>query len=247
MSKKRKQHRRKPLSANELERRRKLHDERIKRKKKEKWIFLIKIAVIVVSIIVLFTIGIVIDVLRGNHAMIVYISVVTVIITTITDRSGLRTILFSFYPDKFLFSEYLKKSYPQRSFLMELSRTICYYALCLIIICEKLSALWAVLCIVAMIIGYVYIIFDRNDRYTFDKNSKFSDTSMFLIFAGLVGMGSVDQISIPLSVVVCGAFFFTVLYLIFGKNKRKIELAFEVAIFSSMDILTAIALIKLFL
>lgn len=248
MSKKRKHRRRKPLPPEVLEQRRILRGERVKRRKKEKRIFWLKIAAIILSIILLFAIGIVTAVLYGDHAALIYCSVVVFIAATVTDRS-VRSIIFSLYPDKFIFSEYLKKSYPQRSFLMELARTVCYYSLCLIVLCEKLSAIWTVMCIASMAVGYVYIIFDRDDKYTFDKNSKYSDTSMFLIFTALFGMAAAnaDSTIVPLSAVVCGAAIITTMYILFGKNDKKIELTFETALFSSLDIMAAIAMIKIYL
>lgn len=248
MSDKKNYRRRKPLSVDELERRKKLQEERIFRKKREKKLFWCKAAVIVVAVVLWLMGMFLIDSYGGGYAMLVYVAIVGIIVVLMTDRCGLRSTLFKYYPDRFLFAENLKKKDTGRCFFMELARTVCYFSMCLIVLWQSLSAIGAVLCIVSMIIGYFYIITDRNDKYTFDKFSKYSDTAMFLILAGIFGLASTDEMkSFPWAGVILGAVIITVLYLIFGESKKKVEHTISVAVFSTLDVYAGITFVRVYL
>ncbi len=181
-----------------------------------------------------------------THAMCIYDTVLGLIAATLTDRSGIRELLFAWYPERFPFADFLKKHVPDRSFLIELARTICYYALGAMLLWERLYTVCALVCVIAIVIGYVYLIFDQDDRYTFDKFSKCSDTTMYLIVAGYFGMAYFygTQPDVPIVAVAVGSILVTAAYLLFAKSEKKIERAFEMLLFSAIDLITVIAFMK---
>lgn len=250
MSTKRRHHRRKPLSAAEQERRKQLHDERVRRKKREKRLFWLKLLIIALLVLLLISINIILAFIGHTRAMCVLDTILGLIAATLTDRSGIREILFSWYPERFLFSSTLKKHIPDRSFLIELARTICYYAVGAMLLWNRLCDFCAPICVITIVIGYVYLIFDQNDRYTFDKFSKCSDTMMYLIIVGLFGLEysyAVHEaaLDIPISAVVIGSILVTAAYLLFARSDKKIERAIETLFFSAIDIISIIAFIQL--
>ena len=250
MSTKRRHHRRKPLTVAEQERRKQLHDERVRRKKREKRLFWLKLLIIALLVLLLISISIILAITGHTRAMCVFDTILGLIAATLTDRSGIREILFSWYPERFLFSSTLKKHVPDRSFLIELARTICYYAFGAMLLWNRLYDLCAPICVITIVIGYVYLVFDQNDRYTFDKFSKCSDTMMYLIIVGLFGMAYCHEaheaeLDIPIISVVIGSILVTAAYLLFARSDKKIERAFEMLIFSAIDIMTIIACIQL--
>lgn len=241
-----KYHRRKPLSEYERERRKKLRLERKTRKKREKRIFWLKLLVISIIVVLAYAGMFIIDILFGGRAMMMYLVTAMAVTATLTDRCGIRRFLFSLYPDRFWFAEYLKRSYPERSFPMELTRTVSYYSMCMMIFCWKFIKLWGAILIITMVVGFVYIIFDRDDCYTFDKTSKFSDTTIFLVLSGMLGLGYASEVrDIPLAGIAVGTLIVTLMYIIFGENKKKLEQTISVALFSDLDITTAVVMIKL--
>lgn len=249
MSTKRKHRRRKPLTAAELERRKQLHDERVRRKKREKRLFWLKLLIIALLVLLLISINIILAITEHTRAMCVLDTILGLIAATLTDRSRIREILFSWYPERFLFSSTLKKHIPDRSFLIELARTICYYAVGAMLLWHRLYDLCASICVITIVIGYVYLVFDQDDRYTFDKFSKCSDTTMYLIIVGLFGIAYFNAAheegeDIPIIAVVIGSIRVTAAYLLFARSDKKIERAFEMLIFSAIDIMTIISLIQ---
>lgn len=243
MSKKPK--RRKQLSAYEIERRHKLREQRKVQLKKEKRLFWIK-AVVIAILFVLFFVGMfMIDWHFDGNGLIIYLAIVLIVAATFTDRCGIRRMIFYYYPERFIFGDYLKKSYPHRSFLMELCRTICYYSLGLLVLCPKLSAVWSVICVITIAIGYAYVVFDRNDEYALDKFSKYSDTTTFLVVACIPGCAMLESLEVVhLFETFLGGVILTVLYLLFGESKKKTSNAFLIFFCSQMSISSLIAIIR---
>lgn len=236
---------RKQLSAYEIERRHKLREQRKIQIKKEKRLFWIK-AVVIAILFVLFFVGMfMIDWHFNGDGLIIYLAIVLMVATTFTDRCGIRRMIFYFYPEHFIFGDYLKKSYPHRSFLMELCRTICYYSLGLLALCPKLSAVWSVICVIAITIGYAYVVFDRDDEYALDKFSKYSDTTTFLVVASIPGCVMLKTLEAPhLLETFFGGAILTILYLLFGYSKKKARNAILIFFCSQMSICSLIAIIR---
>ena len=236
---------RKQLSAYEIERRHKLREQRKVQLKKEKRLFWIKAVIIAVSFVSFFIGIFLIDWHFNGDGLIIYLAIVLIVAATFTDRCGIRRMIFYFYPEDFIFGDYLKKSYPQRSFLMELCRTICYYSLALLSLCPKLSAVWAVICVITIAIGYAYVVFDKNDEYTLDKFSKYSDTTTFLILVCIPGCAMLESLeAVHLFETFFGGVILTVLYLLFGCSKNKARNATLIFFCSQMSISSLIAIIK---
>lgn len=238
------------MTAAEQERRKQLHDERVRRKKREKRLFWLRLLIIALLVLLLISINIILAITGHSRAMCVLDTILGLIAATLTDRSGIREILFSWYPERFLLSSTLKKHIPDRSFLIELARTICYYAVGAMLLWNRLFDFCVPICVITIVIGYVYLIFDQNDRYTFDKFSKCSDTMMYLIIVGLFGLeysyaAHEAALDIPISAVVIGSILVTAAYLLFARSDKKIERALEMLIFSAIDIMTIIAFIQL--
>lgn len=248
MSRKRNFKRKKPISSDEIERRKNKKAERIERKKQEKKFFwkkcLEKFSIFVFMILI----SVLIFKYCKTKTIINYYIFIAVIIITVTDKCGLCKIIFKYYPNKFPLSAYLKKDYPERAFGMELSRTLCYYSLCFAVIFPKLMCIWSLVYTATIIIGYNYIISDKHNEYTFDKFSKFSDTPFFLILSGLIGFLWADANSLNLFScipwVVLGSAIITILYLVFAENKNKAEIAFQTAFFSALNILGIFSLLQ---
>lgn len=245
MSKKHKRH--KPLSEYEIQRRHELRVKHELERKKRMRLFWIEAAVLLI-VLLLFFIGIfVVDYYFEENAMITYIAVLIIAFAVITDRSGLRKIIFRYYPENFLFGNYLKKSYPQRAFLMELSRTASYFSLSLIILCKRLSVLWTIINIICVLIGYVFVLTDRDDKYTFNKSSDFSDTTIFLIITGMIGISMAESLkNIHFAPMMLGGLIADMIYILMGESKHKVENAISIFIFSALNINSAIFMIEAF-
>lgn len=230
----------------EKERRKRLHDERVRRKKREQRLFWYKIILTVLAVLLLISVSFFLAFSGHIRAMCVYDTVWGLIAVTLTDRSGIRELLFAWYPERFPFAGFLKKHVSDRSFGIELARTLCYYALGAMLLWERLYTACALVCVAAILIGYVYLIFDQDDRYTFDKFSKCSDTPMYLIVAGVLGLANLEgtQLDIPVIPIAVGSVLVTAAYLLFAKSEKKIERAFEMLFFSALDFIAIVMLVK---
>lgn len=236
---------RKLLSEHEAERRRKLREQRIINRKNEKRLFWIKVLFFTILFLLFFVGMFVIDWNYGGKGLLIYLAVVLIITTTFTDRCGIRRILFQYYPEHFIFGDYLKRRYPERSFLMELSRTFCYYSLALLMLCPRLSVIWIVIYVITTIIGYAYLLFDRNDEYAFDKASKYSDTTTFLVIGCIPGCVLLERLAVKqYFAAFLVAVILTASYLLSTKSKRKVSNACLMFVLSLMNIISMIAIIK---
>ncbi len=245
MSKKYKRH--KSLSEHEIQRRHELRVKHEFERKKRTRLFWIETAVLLIAFLLFFVGIFFVDYYFEENAMITYIAVLIMAFAVITDRSGLRKIIFRYYPENFLFSNYLKKSYPKRAFLMELSRTAGYFSLSLIILCTKLSILWIVINIICVVIGYVFVLTDRDDKYTFDKYSDFSDTTIFLMITGMIGISIADSLKdIHFVPMILGGLIANIIYILIGESKHKVGNAISIFIFSALNINSAILMIEMF-
>ena len=126
MSDKKKHKRKRSLSEEEKKRRTELYNERVKRKKRKKRVFYLKILLFIVLVLSLILVAFILGFQVGSHAVKIYIAIILIIFALLSDRSGIRSILLSKYPDKFPFSGFLKSDTQNRSFLMEFART-CFY------------------------------------------------------------------------------------------------------------------------
>jgi hypothetical protein len=239
MSDKKKHKRKKPLSEEEKKLRIELHNQRIKFKKHKRRMFYIKILLVFLSILLLITMAFFLGYKSGSNAVHIYIAVILIIFALLSDRSGIRTFLFSKYPNAFPFSESLKKDNPNRSFMMELARTCFYISLALFFSHAPFSKVFAIIMIIAIVIGFYYLITDIDDCYTFDKFSKGSDTTIFLIIGGLFALEMMSEYSfhVPIEPIVIGTLVLFALYAVFARNPHKGELLFEMLVFAPLDIM----------
>ena len=247
MRTKRKHRRRRPLTAAEQERRARLRDARAVRKKREKRAFWGKLLLAALLVLLLVISNVLLAVTGHAHAMCVLDTVLGLIAAVLTDRSGIREVLFAWYPDHAPCAAILKKHVPDRSFPIELARTLCYLAMGVMLLWERSYVVCAPVCAAAIVVGYGYVIFDQDDRYTFDKFSKFSETTMYLLLVGLFGIAFADEaaLGVPLRITVIGSILVTAAYLLFARSDKKLERAVEMLILSGIDIMALIALLQI--
>lgn len=239
MSDKKKHRKKRPLSEEEKKRRTELRDERVRRKKHKKRISYLEILVAFLLALTLIFVAFILGFQVGSYTVKIYIAVVLIIFALLSDRSGIRTFLFRKYPDKFLFSNFLKKETPNRSFFMELARTFFYISFALFLSEAPFCKIWVLIMMITIAIGFFYVITDIDNCYTFDKFSKGSDTTMFLLVSGLFGMASESEYSFHATMppILIGTSVLFVLYLIFARNPHKVKLAFEMLIFVPLSIM----------
>lgn len=239
MSDKKKHHRKRPLSEDEKKRRLELHNERVKRKKHKRRIFFIEVFLAIFLVILLIIVAFLLGFHVGSHAVKVYIAVILIVSALLTDRSGIRSLLFSKYPDRFPCSNYLKKDAPNRSFLMELARTCFYISMALFLAEMSFLKIWSAIMIISIAIGFFYVVTDTDDRYTFDKFSKCSDTTMFLIVGPFFGVEMMSERSFhpPIMPALIGTIVLLILYVLFAHNPNKRDLTFEMLVFAPMNII----------
>lgn len=239
MSVKKKHKRKRSLSEEEKKRKTELYNERVKRKKREKRVFYLEILLVIVLVLSLILVAFILGFQVGSYAVKIYIAIILIIFALLSDRSGIRSILFSKCPDRFPFSGFLKSDTQNRSFLMELARTCFYISTALFLAQMLFCKIWSVIMIISIAIGFFYVVTDTDNRYTFDKFSKCSDTTMFLIIGPLFQIEIMSEYSFyaPIMPTLIGTAVLLVLYMLFARNPHKKDLTFEIVIFAPLNII----------
>lgn len=175
---KRKHKRRKPISAEEKERRRQLAEERKKRHKLEKKRN-IRDAIAITLGIILFSVISILSAIFNEKLLLIFFIVSAVILTLLLDQSGIRSLIFSWYPDRFLFADYLKKYDTERAVLMQLANTISWCMFMLIIFEIRYKYIWTIIWLICIVVGLYYML--TTEEYSLEKGAKYECSTLFLL------------------------------------------------------------------
>lgn len=173
---KRKHKRRKPISAEEKERRRQLAEERKERQKLEKKRN-IRDAIAITLGIILFSVILILSAIFNEKLLLIFFIASAVIITLMLDQSGIRSFIFRWYPDRFLFADYLKKHDAERAVPMQSASTIGWYAFMLTLFSRR--SIFSVIWLICIGVGLYYMLTD--ERYSLEKGAKYECSMLYLL------------------------------------------------------------------
>ena len=175
---KRKHKRRKPISAEEKERRRQLAEERKERQKLEKKRLTIEVIVITLIIILFFGV-LALSAIFSPKLLLIFFIVSAVILTLLLDQSGIRNLIFRWYPDRFLFADYLKNHDTERAVPMQLANTISWGMFMLIIFEIRYKYIWTIIWLICIGVGLYYML--TTEEYSLEKGAKYECSVLFLL------------------------------------------------------------------
>lgn len=209
---KRKHGKKKQISADEKERRRQLAEERKERQKLEKKHLIFNAIATTLGLIFYLLIFILLAIFN-TRLLLIFLFLSLAILTLLLDQSGIRQLIFCWYPEKFPFADYLKKHDPERAVPMQLAGTISWYMSMLMILPVGFQRLWAMIWLVCIIIGLYYML--TTDEYSLEKGAKYECSALFLliepVFVSLATTRNV-RITIPFIVFLVA---FIIIYNIF--------------------------------
>ncbi|MDE5569708.1 MAG: hypothetical protein K2J47_03580 [Ruminococcus sp.] len=174
----RKHKRRKPISAEEKERRRQLAKERKKRQKLEKKRN-IRDAIAITLGIILFSVILILSAIFNEKLLLIFFIASAVILTLLLDQSGIRSLIFRWYPDRFLFADYLKKHDTERAVPMQLANTISWCMFMLIIFEIRYKYIWTIIWLICIGVGLYYML--TTEEYSLEKGAKYECSVLFLL------------------------------------------------------------------
>lgn len=184
---KRKHRRKKQISAEEKERRRQLAEERKERQKREKKRLMAEVIVITLIIILFFT-AIILSAIFKPELLLIFYIVASSIAILLFDQSGIRSFIFRWYPDNFIFADELKSHDKERSVPMQLAGTVNWTMFMLILLSGK--RIFAVIWLISIGVGLYYML--TTEEYSLEKGAKYEcsalyllTTPSFLFFAGI--------------------------------------------------------------
>lgn len=173
---KRKHKRRKPISLEEKERRRQLAEERKERQKLEKKRLIAEVIVGTLTGIIFLAIMILSAIFKPKLLLIFFIAS-AVILTLLLDQSGIRSLVFCWYPDRFLFADYLKKHDTERAVPMQLASTTGWYMFMLMLFSQH--SIFSVIWLICIGVGLYYMLTD--ERYSLEKGAKYECSLLYLL------------------------------------------------------------------
>ncbi len=179
---KRKYKHKKQISAEEKERRRQLAEKRKERQKREKrqltaelitgtFIGIIFLAVIILSAI-----------FKPDFLLIFY-TVVSAAAILLFDQSGIRSFIFRWYPDNFIFADELKSHDTERSVPMQLAGTVNWTMFMLIILDFEfesgLRCICTIIWLISIGVGLYYML--TTEEYSLEKGAKYECSALYLL------------------------------------------------------------------
>lgn len=175
---KRKRRRKKQISADEKERRRRLAEERKERQKREKKQLTIEVIVIIL-VIILFGAAIMLTAIFKPDFLLIFFIAVSATAILLLDQSGIRSFIFRWYPDRFIFAEGLKAHDPERALPMQLASTAGWYMFMLILFKIRYQEIWAIIWLICIVTGLYYMLTD--ERYSLEKGAKYECSLLYLL------------------------------------------------------------------
>ena len=176
---KRTHRRKKQISAEEKERRRQLAEKRKERQKLEKKRMIAEFSAVTLIGIIFLAIMI-LSAIFNPKLLVIFLIAVAVIFILLLDQSGIRSFLFRWYPDKFLFADELKEHDTERSVPMQLASTISWCTFMLYSQHSIFSIIW----LICIGIGLYYML--TTEEYSFEKGAKYSGSVMFLLITPML-------------------------------------------------------------
>ncbi|MDE7097645.1 MAG: PRA1 family protein [Ruminococcus sp.] len=173
---KRKHRRKKQLSDEEKEHRRQLAEKRKERQKLEKKRMIAEFSAVTLTGIIFLAIMI-LSAIFNPKLLVIFLIAVAVIFILLLDQSGIRSFLFRWYPDKFVFAEELKEHDTKRSVPMQLASTISWYMFMLMLFSH--SSIFSVIWLICVGVGLYYMLTD--ERYSLEKGAKYECSLLYLL------------------------------------------------------------------
>lgn len=175
---KRKHRRKKQISADEKERRRKLAEERKERQKLEKKRN-IRNAIAFIAGLILFCTVFILCAIFNEKLLIIFFIVISASAILLFDQSGIRSFIFRWYPDRLPFSDELKKHDPERALPMQLASTAGWIMFMLILFEIRYQEIWAIIWLICIVTGLYYMLTD--ERYSLEKGAKYECSLLYLL------------------------------------------------------------------
>lgn len=177
MSKRRRKYKRKKqISLEEKERRRQLAEERKERQKLEKKRN-IRDAIAITLGIILFSVILILSAIFNEKLLLIFFIASAVILTLMLDQSGIRSFIFRWYPDRFLFADELKKHDPNRAVPMQLASTTGWFTFMLMLFSRHI--IFSVIWMICIGVGLYYMLTD--ERYSLEKGAKYECSMLYLL------------------------------------------------------------------
>lgn len=177
MSKRRRKYKRKKqISLEEKERRRQLAEERKERQKLEKK-RLIAEATASTLIIIIFSAIMVLSAIFNPKLLLIFFIAVSVAAILLFDESGIRNFIFHWYPDRFLFADYLKRHDTERAVPMQLASTTGWFTFMLMLFSRR--SIFSVIWLICIGVGLYYMLTD--ERYSLEKGAKYECSLLYLL------------------------------------------------------------------
>lgn len=173
----RKYKRKKQISLEEKERRRQLAEERKERQKLEKKRN-IRDAIAITLGIILFFVILILSAIFNEKLLLIFFIASAVILTLLLDQSGIRSFIFRWYPDRFLFADYLKKHDAERAVPMQLASTASWYMFMIMLLFSRRS-IFSVIWLICIGVGLYYMLTD--ERYSLEKGAKYECSMLYLL------------------------------------------------------------------
>lgn len=173
---KRKHQRKKQISADEKERRQKLAEKRKERQKREKKRN-IRDAIAFIAGLILLSVVFILCAIFSEKLLIIFFVVISALAILLFDQSGIRSLIFRWYPDRFPFSDELKKHDHERTLPMQLASTTgwCMFIFMLLSRNRIFSVIW----LICIITGLYYMLTD--ERYSLEKGAKYECSLLYLL------------------------------------------------------------------
>lgn len=191
---KRKHRRKKPISEEEKERRRQLAEKRKERQKREKRQLTAELITGTLIGIIFLGVTILSAIFKPDFLLIFYV-VISALAIFLFDQSGIRSFLFSWYPDSFIFADELKSHDTNRALPMQLASTTGWTMFMLLLFSRNriFTAIW----LICVGVG-LYYMFTR-EEYSFDDGEYKGSAGFLLITPTFLCFAEIYNVRITVS------------------------------------------------
>lgn len=211
----------KPLTVKEQARRQALREKRAQRKRLEKKAF--RRNVLVFTLLFIGAAAVFVALAVYDDMLFLYaLGIVFLIGILLCDNGGLRSTLFSRYPESFPFADKLKRPDNGQCMAVELSKTIGYYSVLFYIFIAELRVVFAALWLICCAVALLHLIFDEETAIRPENQRGLSTAGDLVLLTSLIMTAtSIENFtSIGRLLILTGIFtaVTTVLYLVFTRT-----------------------------
>lgn len=203
---KRKHRRKKQISADEKERRQQLAKKRKERQKREKQQMIAEATIITIIGIIFLTV-IILSVIFNPKLLLIFFIIISALAIILFDQSGIRSFLFRWYPDSFIFADELKSHDTDRALPMQLASTTGWAMFMLMLFIH--NRIFSVIWLICVVVG-LYYMFIR-EEYSLDDGEYNGSVLFILITPMFLFLREIANIRIT-SAFIAFTVIFTVVY-----------------------------------